>query len=256
MNEMKEYTLELKKHFNCKKEMSDLTTLEQIHNYVVEMTELYLQSYEKRDLNTIRNLLDEQRHMRKELTKELRECEYQAIVISGKLVQTYNIFNKLLQYETQSFDFEHDMKIIERSHKHVGEVLQYLYKHMHVQHKTLRERFGIAASTLSDLMNALEKVECIEKLKCGKFTYYNLTNEGRRYIKSLFPEIDNEVVVDVDQFKSEVQNIVDCKENISFSEKENNYHRVYFQKNCSFDGKRVRDKWELDKYYAWIQIER
>lgn len=68
---------------------------------LAESTNTYFQAYFDHDFGEINRLLQEQRSLRKTLTNELRNYADQSIVLYTKLVQTYNIFNKLIQNEEQ-----------------------------------------------------------------------------------------------------------------------------------------------------------
>ena len=61
------------------------------------IADLYLQAYQKKDYESLHKMLKEQRKLRKELTQKLRSCNDQTLIIACKFLQTYNIFNKLVQ---------------------------------------------------------------------------------------------------------------------------------------------------------------
>lgn len=185
---------------------------ESFQEIMMTITDSYLQAYQNKDFETMNQMLYEQRKLRKELTIELRNCQVQSIISAGKVVQTYNIFNKIAQIENEKKSFGQEMDIIIQSYRHAREVLVYLYKHRHVQHKKLKEEFDIAASTLSDLLEVLTETDCVERLKNGKYSFYNLTNEGRKYVKDTIKGVDDEVIVDADIFKGNSRSIIKKKQ--------------------------------------------
>lgn len=201
---------DLKKIVKCVNEsLTNVTSVnESFQEIMMTITDSYLQAYQNKDFATMNQMLHEQRKLRKELTVELRKCQVQSIISAGKVVQTYNIFNKISQIENEKKSFGQEMDIVIQSYRHAREVLVYLYKHKHAQHKILKEEFDIAASTLSDLLEVLIEMDCVERLKNGKYSFYNLTNEGRKYVKDTIKGVDDEVIVDMDTFK-------ECSRNIS-----------------------------------------
>ena len=130
----------------------------------------------------------------------VRNYADQSIVISAKLVQRYNVFHKLLQAEEQKREFADQIILIEKRYVKARKVLVYLYRHAHVQHKELKKNLGIAGSTLSDLLNVLRDADCVEKIESGRCCFYNLTNAGRKYLKDVRPDIDEEWDIDPDSF--------------------------------------------------------
>lgn len=151
--------------------------------------------------------------MRKILTNEIRNYADQSIIQYTKMVQTYNIFNKLVQSQERRASFAENISLVEKRYGKAREVLIYLYHHVHVQHKELKDILGIRPSTLSDLLNVLMEINCVEKIESGRCSFYNLTNDGRKYLKEVHPHIEKELSVDHDRFRTDVLEIVLEKEN-------------------------------------------
>ena len=79
---------------------------------LLEMTsDAYLEAYENRNLNRMGELLNSQRKLRKEVTCALRESQNQLLVISAKLVQNYNMFNKILQIENERRNMKNQLRL-------------------------------------------------------------------------------------------------------------------------------------------------
>lgn len=246
MNDDNYYVDELKKCIRGGVSSTSLPVVEAFQDYLIANTDSYLQAYQKNDFEALQKMLECQRKVRNELTIELRGCQYQAIVISSKLVQTYNIFNKIIHTENEKKHFEKNMDMVEQTHKNVKQVLKYLYKHMHVQHKILKQELEIPGSTLTDLLNVLEKVECIERIKSGKCSFYNLTNEGRQYARNKIRGIEDEIIIDPERFRDDSRAIARNKKN---------YVEIFIYKNCNrkewgyqnpnFE-KTMSEKWRLE----------
>lgn len=205
------YAEELRKVVKCVNEQEKSFVNDCFQEFLMEITDSYLQAYHNKDFDMMNQMLCEQRKLRRELTTELRKCSVQSIISASKVVQTYNIFNKIAQGENEKKNFGKEMDIIMKSHGHAKEVLVYLYKHEYVQHKVLKGEFNIPASTLTDLLKAMTDIECVECMRNGKYSFYNLTNEGRKYAKDTIKDIDDEVIVDADSFREGSRNTVKKK---------------------------------------------
>lgn len=220
------------------------SVLDIFQKLLMESTNTYFQAYFERDFGEINQILQEQRSLRKTLTNEMRNYPDQSIVVYAKLVQTYNIFSKLVQNEEQRKDFAENISFVERRYERAREVLVYLYKHMHVQHKELKDNLGIPPSTLSDLLNVLREIECVERIESGRCSFYNLTNAGRKYLRQVHPDIDQEWDIDRDSFGVEVREIVKEKKRAENIISRTDYYKIRF----SLD--KVEKKWvnEVEAY--------
>lgn len=211
MEEYNRLISELEKSIKNSGNMISEVNAEVFRNLLAESTNVYIQAYCERDYESVEKLLREQRKLRKVLTRELRDYTDQAAVICSKMVQTYNIFNKLMRDNTERRNFAADISSIEKRFAHTREVLIYLYRHIHVQHKELKREFDIPGSTLSDLLKVLEQAECVEKIASGRCSFYDLTNEGRKYLKETVKDIDEEIIVDRDSFRDDSLKTVEGK---------------------------------------------
>ena len=95
MREERKFIAELEKSIKYGSEPMSNAVLGAFQKLLVESTNTYFQAYFEHDFGEINRLLQEQRSLRKILTNELRNYADQSIVISAKLVQTYNVFHKL-----------------------------------------------------------------------------------------------------------------------------------------------------------------
>ncbi len=249
MEEYNRLISELEKSIKNSGNMISEVNAEAFRNLLAESTNVYIQAYCERDYESVEKLLREQRKLRKVLTRELREYTDQAAVICSKMVQTYNIFNKLMRDNTERRNFAADISSIEKRYAHTREVLIYLYKHVHVQHKELKEAFDIPGSTLSDLLKVLEQAECVEKITGGRCSFYDLTNEGRKYLKETVKDIDEEIIVDRDSFRDDSLKTVEGKMQFErFSTVFNYYNTGGYFGTLNNTEKFMSEKWEMDSY--------
>lgn len=174
-------------------------------------TDAYLDAYENNHLDHLKELLNNQRRLRRLLTAKLRDYPDQVAIVSSKFVQTYNIFNKILQLNMDRHNLESQMAIIIKSYSRAEDILSYLYRHAHVRHKTLLEELKIPRSTLTDTLQILERYDCVERIGEGRGALYNLTNEGRKYVRNNLNGIDNEIIIDYDSFQKDSYQIAQNK---------------------------------------------
>lgn len=157
-------------------------SLEDLKETLASVTDSCLVAYEKSDWDRMSEVLNIQQELRRELTIELKSAS-EVYVVSSKIVQTYNIFNKILQLETEKKNIEYKVRFIEQKYKYARKILVYLYKKEYVQHKQMNEILKIPKSSLTDTLQILEEMRIVAKVKIGKYSFYNLTSEGREYIK-------------------------------------------------------------------------
>lgn len=197
MTQEKDYVLVLKKY--VEKSGQTAVSQEEIDAFqellTVQISE-YLQSYLDKDYEGLSLQLTRQRKLRKSFTKILKECR-QVSVLAGQFVQTFNIFNKLLQNQNNRSSFSEEMQTILRAHKRSKEVLLFLYHHPHAQHNEIVDNTNIPKSSLSDLLRVLEKVQCVMRVAAGKYSFFDLTVEGRTFVEDLQPDIKEERPFDI-----------------------------------------------------------
>ena len=166
-------------------------------------TDAYLEAYENHNLTRLKELLDDQHNLRREFTKIIRDYPDQLISISSKLVQTYNIFNKILQLENHKLSREDYLNTITKTYSRAEEILNYLYDHTNVQHKTMVGELHISGSTLTDTLKVLESCNFVRRIGTGKYTFFNLTNDGRKYVCDNTAITNDESIVDESIFQEE-----------------------------------------------------
>ena len=154
-------------------------------------------------IDILKELLDDQHNLRREFTKIIRDYPDQLISISSKLVQTYNIFNKILQLENHKLSREDYLNTITKTYSRAEEILNYLYDHTNVQHKTMVGELHISGSTLTDTLKVLESCNFVRRIGTGKYTFFNLTNDGRKYVCDNTAITNDESIVDESIFQEE-----------------------------------------------------
>lgn len=211
MKDIVYYTAELKDCIHKGNANVSEQTIEEFTELLEISVDFCLEAYERHDLKSLSIFLEEQRTLRRNLTEELRNSSEQLLILSSKIVQNYNTFNKLLRDAYDARGFEEEMELIEQGYRYVRSILRYLYRHAHVQHKVSKENLEIPASTLSDSLKVLEQVGCVEKIESGKYSFYNLTVEGKKYVHDREKGIDEEYIYDPDVFMEERRNMVKNK---------------------------------------------
>lgn len=207
---------------------------------LLEMTsDAYLEAYENRNLNRMGELLNSQRKLRKEVTCALRESQNQLLVISAKLVQNYNMFNKILQIENERRNMKNQLGSVVKAHSCMEDILKYLYKHNFVKHKELVNNLSISKSTVTYSLKVLEEMECVEKIGERKQASYSLSNMGRKYVVENLDGIDA-VILNADTFFDDSRQICEKKTQLMNEVKYMDDHR--YMKAYGFSTKNT--KWE------------
>ena len=222
---------------------TELVIVEQFRELIAEQFDMYYQAFLEHNIELLERALDEQKYLRKIFSVELKKRPDQIGIMAGQFVQTYNIFNKICQNEAAKKDVLYEIRGIEKSSKYAVAVLSYLYKHTNVQHKDIVVYCGIPASTLSDLLKKFEDIDCVERWKTSKYSFFKLTNRGRNYVRELIPDIDEEIYIDVDTFDIEstkVSRQMEKREKIEY----------ILGKN------RPQEKMDDDRFLKWRKWER
>ena len=98
MKEMEYYIAELKEcvnQNNRNKVVVDGAIEDLFRDLLISISDSYLMAYEENNLEKMKQLLEEQRKLRIEMTKELNKSADQILLLSAKIVDQYNIFNKI-----------------------------------------------------------------------------------------------------------------------------------------------------------------
>lgn len=92
----------------------------------------------------------------------------------------------------------------------------------------------------------LRDIECVEKIESGRCSFYNLTNDGRKYLREVHPDIDEEWDIDPDSFSMDVREIIRGKEQEGAFVPYLNYKaRISFE--------RLDNKW-ADEAEAYVNV--
>lgn len=241
MRELK-YMDELNEFVRNINKSPDAVSKESVQELLMIFTDEYLCAYQEKNYEFIREMLREQRNFRKELTAALRKYSDQTIIVASKMVQTYNIFNKILIEESERRNFVDEMNLVMQSYSHAKEVLRYLYKHSFVRHKEIKEKYNIPGSTLSDLLKILQQLECIECMKNGKVSLYNLTNEGCKYVEETIEGLNDEIIIEPEEFKAGYQKITRGKLQME-NRIDNFYKKSFYYKGEIYDELSNKRKW-------------
>ena len=198
MSEMEYYITKLKENINRNNEKgvaADRSAEDLFQDLLISISDSYLEAYEGNNLEKMKQLLEEQRILRKQLTKELSKSTNQILIISAKIVDQYNVFNKIYQNLVTDKNTMIDAGFVEIRYKNARSIMEFLYKHSHVRHKDLTE-LGISKSSVTDTLRALENTGLVDRIQCDNCAFYNLSGEGRKYIRNKVEDIDQEIVID------------------------------------------------------------
>lgn len=70
--------------------------------------------------------------------------------------------------------------------RHIKDILLFLYENPSSRHKKIAETLGLGANYLSELMRKLENAGCVERYQESKYSYYELTIDGRSCVREMF----------------------------------------------------------------------
>ena len=200
MSEMEYYITKLKENIsrdNGKGAVADRGVEDLFQDLLISISDSYLEAYERNNLEKMKQLLEEQRKLRKQLTKELNKSANQILIISAQIVDQYNTFNKIYQNLIADKNIKVDAEFIEVQYKNARSIMEFLYRHSHVRHKDLIE-LGISRSSVTDTLRSLENAGLVDRIQCDNCAFYNLSSEGRKYIRSKVENIDREITIDAE----------------------------------------------------------
>ncbi|MFR4046772.1 MAG: MarR family transcriptional regulator [Blautia sp.] len=203
MKEMEYYIAELKEHLGQTDENRvtvDRTAEDAFQDLLISISDAYLEAFERKNLEKMKQLLEEQRNLRKEITKELNRSQNQILIISAKIVDQYNIFNKIYQNLIVDKEIKVDAEFIELRYKNARNIMIFLYRHSHARHKDLMQNLDISKSSLTDTLRVLENAGLVDKIQCDNCAFYDLSGEGRRYLRTKVEDIDREIIIDPGMF--------------------------------------------------------
>ena len=192
MKEMEYYIAELKEcvnQNNRNKVVVDVAIEDLFRDLLISISDSYLMAYEENNLEKMKQLLEEQRKLRIEMTKELNKSADQILLLSAKIVDQYNIFNKIYQNLAINKKVKVNTKFIEAQHKDARDIMEFLYKHLHARYKDLTE-LGISKSSVADTLKALENAGLVNGIQCENCVFYELSSEGQEYIRTKIENID------------------------------------------------------------------
>lgn len=69
--------------------------------------------------------------------------------------------------------------------KHTRDIIYYLYRNPGSRHKQIAEEIDVKPNFLSELMRKLEEAGCVVRYAEGKYSYYELSIDGRKCVKEL-----------------------------------------------------------------------
>lgn len=89
---------------------------------------------------------------------------------------------KLLVPECMNKDNFESMMDDLYARRHVSDILQFIFSNPNSQHKDIMKAVHISSSYVSELLRELVEIRCLKKTGSGKFRFYELTMDGKRYV--------------------------------------------------------------------------
>lgn len=256
MREMEYYITKLKENINQNNGngvVADRGVEDLFQDLLISISDSYLEAYERNNLEKMKRLLEEQRKLRKQLTRELNKSASQVLIISAKIVDQYNIFNKIYQNLITDKNIKVDAEFIEVQYKNARSIMEFLYRHSHVRHKDLIE-LGISKSSVTDTLRSLENAGLVDRIQCDNCVFYNLSSEGRKYIRSKVDEIDQEMIIESEIVTGRFRGSTTHKLQSSYY-RQNKQYKLYDNSRYLYDiDFNEKAKEEREKYKEKLQI--
>lgn len=97
---------------------------------------------------------------------------------------TYSAFRNTLSHQNENAVFTVAMsQLIVR--KHVKEILEYLYDNENTQNKRLCSVLNLRPNLLCKKLDPLIRAGCVVRYSAGKYAFYSLSDQGKRYVKNI-----------------------------------------------------------------------
>ena len=77
---------------------------------------------------------------------------------------------------------------------HYLNVMKYLYRNTPARHREIVQREGVSRSHLTEIMKELQEAHVVDKYYQGKAAFYELTEEGREYVKTIEEEAEKPAI--------------------------------------------------------------
>ena len=180
------------------------------------LLDICIQSYINTDYEKLEVELRKYRKIKRKMSDEidsLENDEEKTIIYKSKFVQTYNIMNKLLNIYIKKQKINNEIISVLQSFSKAREVIFYLYKNYNVrQNMIIKSNIDIKQSTLSDLLNKLISIRCVDRINVGSHPIYNLTIDCRRYVYDNFEQFNEVRIISKQELDSERNNFIEKKE--------------------------------------------
>ena len=180
------------------------------------LLDVCIQSYINTDYEKLEVELRKYRKIKRKMSDEIdsfENDEEKTIIYKSKFVQTYNIMNKLLNIYIKKQKINNEIISVLQSFSKAREVIFYLYKNHNVrQNMIIKSNIDIKRSTLSDLLNKLISIRCVDRINVGKYPIYNLTIDCRRYVYDNFEQFNEVRIISRQELDSDRNNFIEKKE--------------------------------------------
>ena len=185
-------------------EISRLCTIKEIEKegdvlqrYLDEMAKEYLfeslRRYQKKEKELLyRNVRQGQKFSK--LFSETAKADKGSVLFSmGFFAGIVRVMELLFRDLVDRRDFAHRIQGLCQK-AHYLNVLKYLYRNEPARHKEIAQKEGVSRSYLTEIMKELQEAHVVDKYYQGKAAFYELTDEGKEYVKTMEVEPEKPAV--------------------------------------------------------------
>lgn len=120
----------------------------------------------------------------KKIKKIAMQHQDHYLYMMGFFNGTYSAFRNTLSHQNENAVFTVAMsQLIVR--KHVKEILEYLYDNENTQNKRLCSVLNLRPNLLCKKLDPLIRAGCVVRYSAGKYAFYSLSDQGKRYVKNI-----------------------------------------------------------------------
>ncbi len=165
-----------------------LRTLNQSY---IQSAVLAIREENQEELN---NLLKSYKKLRKTLSALSKNGNEKFFYEAGAFIGTYRVFLELYDAAADQEYNRERKKLLD--HKHVKELMMYLYRAPYSRQKNIAEGIDIRPNYLSEILNKLMQAGYVERYGRSKGTQYCLTKSGRQVCRMTFSpnKVENVVI--------------------------------------------------------------
>lgn len=163
--------------------------LDEINQLLSELNKEYIHASIRNYINKDRERLHKIEAFAERLEKILEKGKKSAVETMIHEMGVFKGANLLMYYLLFNMNELESVKrkvhvLAEQSH--IKDILLYIYAHPGSRHKKIADALGLSTSHLSELMRKLEQAQCVERYHESKYSYYELTVDGKYCVREMF----------------------------------------------------------------------